>query len=292
MIRRDDRSTQLDRPRIRGPTVGGLLSVAWSLVTPARFVATPPKLRGLRVCEWLPDRASWRPPRADVYLPEGPGPYPTVLLIPGGAFLVGGRRMKAVRILATHLLAAGHAVVVGDYRTVARGGHFRAMRADVEELVRWTLGSAARLNLDLHRLTLCGISAGATLALLAADQFPVGTFRRLVSIFGVYDLALMQGPVAHGLRPLVFRSRPSPDALHGHSPIRGGALPVAPLTLLHGTDDRLVPFEQAELFLAQRREAGWDAQLIAYPGAPHGFFNDSRSPVCSRALRDLLDVII
>lgn len=263
----------------RGPGLVSVLANLRRLFAPARFESAVPNLPAQRFRE----RGGRR--RADVYLPAGDGPHPTVILVHGGGWVIGHRRMKPMRYLATELVRAGYGVVVGDYRTVLRGGRIGTMVDDVVAKIAW---AQARPEVDPARLHIVGLSAGGTLSLLAAARYPAGTFRRVVSVFGAYDLHdLERGPLTRLLRPLVVGSR---DRLAGWSPFHG-ALPGAPLTMLHGTHDDLVPMAQAEAFHARCLAAGHDIEFVRYDGAGHGFFNDVDDPFCARGVQDLLRVL-
>jgi dipeptidyl aminopeptidase/acylaminoacyl peptidase len=47
----------------------------------------------------------------------------------------------------------------------------------------------------------------------------------------------------------------------------------APILLLHGTKDALVPMAQSELLLEKYQKAGAPAELVKIPDAPHAFWN-------------------
>ena len=47
----------------------------------------------------------------------------------------------------------------------------------------------------------------------------------------------------------------------------------APLLLLHGDGDKLVPLKQSEILLAKYKEAGAPAELFTFKGSGHGFWN-------------------
>ena len=46
---------------------------------------------------------------------------------------------------------------------------------------------------------------------------------------------------------------------------------TAPTLIIHGDADKLVPIQQAEIFLAKLREVGVPCQLVVKPGASHGW---------------------
>src|SRR5262249_21940889 len=66
---------------------------------------------------------------------------------------------------------------------------------------------------------------------------------------------------------------------------------AAPIMLLHGTKDVVVPLEQAEHFVRKMRDAGGNVILRTFEGAPHDFDegNDANARLGTVAARDFLD---
>ncbi len=224
------------------------------------------------------------PPLGDLYLPARP-PSASVVLVHGGAFVIGSRAMKPMRYLASQLVAAGVAVFAIDYRLVFRGGRVDEGVADVLAALSFFRARAPGLGLDPARISLVGLSAGATLAMLAAAQTEL---HRLVSVFGLYELDHLRGPLATLIPRLVFGSGDR-AVWHARSP-RGATQPSAPTLLLHGTADGLVPVEQARRLAAHREQLGLPTKLVIIEGAPHGFFN-SASPACDQGAREIVDFL-
>ncbi|HEX6287298.1 MAG TPA: dienelactone hydrolase family protein [Acidimicrobiia bacterium] len=52
----------------------------------------------------------------------------------------------------------------------------------------------------------------------------------------------------------------------------------APIRILHGSEDDWTPIDQCQEFIARMSSSGADAELIAYPGAHHGFDNETLPP--------------
>jgi len=223
-------------------------------------------------------------PLADVYMPGTNATGASVVLVHGGAFVIGSRRMKPMRFLASRLVAAGIAVCSIDYRLVFRGGRLDEAVDDVLSALAFFRGRAPRLGLDPSRTSLVGLSAGATLSMLAASRAQPDGIHRVVSVFGLYELDHLRGPLATIIPRLVFRTS-ARDAWYARSP-RGAPQPTVPTLLLHGTADGLVPVEQARRLAVHREELGLPTKLVIIDGAPHGFFN-SASPACEEGVREI-----
>jgi acetyl esterase/lipase len=203
-------------------------------------------------------------PLADIYVPAQANGA-SVVLVHGGGFVIGSRRMKPMRYLTAKLIEAGVAVCAIDYRMIFRGGRIDEATTDVRDAFAFWSQRSQSLGLDPARISLVGLSAGATLSLLAAPQLdPAG----VVACFGLYDGAHLTGP-GELLPRLLFRSA---DRAAWRLP-RSAPQPAAPTLLLHGTDDGLVPVDQAHQLAAHRMALGLPTKLVVYDGAPHGFFN-------------------
>lgn len=206
-------------------------------------------------------------PLADLYVPATPNGT-SVVLVHGGAFVLGSRRMKPMRYLIAKLVAADIAVCAIDYRMIFRGGRLDEATADVVDAFDFWSARVVHYGLAADRISLVGLSAGATLSLLAAAQR--NSVRSVVSAFGLYDATHLRGP-AELLPRLLLRSADRTDwsarlPRHAHQT-------SAPTLLLHGTRDDLVPVDQARDLAAHRHSLGLPTRLVIYEGAPHGFFN-------------------
>ncbi|MEO8628190.1 MAG: alpha/beta hydrolase, partial [Betaproteobacteria bacterium] len=105
---------------------------------------------------------------ADIYRPDGAGPFPGVLMVHGGGWHEGKR--KHMGRFSKMLARRGYVVVNIDYR-LAPQFHFPAQIEDLREAVRWMRANAVSLKLDPMRIGAWGYSAGAHLvALLGTDN--------------------------------------------------------------------------------------------------------------------------
>ncbi|WP_052462543.1 alpha/beta hydrolase [Nigerium massiliense] len=243
----------------------------------------------------------------DVYLPEGPGPHPTVIFVHGGAWAFGSRRMPVdapggYGDLRRTLLGRGFAVASVDYRFLDRA-LFPAQLHDVKAAIRYLRANAVRLDLDPKRFVAMGDSAGGHLAEMAGYARAVpelegsvgvpgdSSVAAVVSYFGVSDLAdIIQDRrrARCGVRP----SRKTYEArLLGVDPSTPQGRPVAlaaspityvsasspPTLLLHGTRDCIVPLAQSQRLQEALEKAGVDTQLELIPigHADRRFYTDA-----------------
>jgi acetyl esterase/lipase len=102
----------------------------------------------------------------DLYVPEGDGPCPLVILVHGGGFQFGDKQMPLVQSMFA-LRDAGYAVATVNYR-LSGEATFPAAVADVKAAVRYLRANAAQYGLDADRFAVWGESAGAYLAVMTA----------------------------------------------------------------------------------------------------------------------------
>ncbi|MEO6776930.1 MAG: alpha/beta hydrolase [Kofleriaceae bacterium] len=222
-------------------------------------------------------------PLADLYVPAHPSGA-SVVLVHGGGFVIGSRRMKPMRLLTAQLTATGIAVCALDYRMIFRGGGLAEALQDVRDGFGFWSEQAAGFGLDPRAISLVGLSAGATLALLAGAG--LDTVAGVVSCFGLYEIDHLRGPAT--LLPRLLFGTADRRAWAERSP-RFAPQTSAPTLLLHGSDDGLVPVEQAHRLDEHRRALGLATRLVIYDGAPHGFFNLAGHPAALAATREIVD---
>lgn len=134
--------------------------------------------------------------RADLFLPKDKKAFPVVVLVHGGAWLVGDNRCCGLYSSVGEFLASqGIGVVMPNYRlspTVQHPEHVR----DVARAVAWTQRCIGEYGGNPDQLYLVGHSAGGHLvSLLATDEsylkaegMPVERIKGVVSVSGVYRI--------------------------------------------------------------------------------------------------------
>jgi acetyl esterase/lipase len=266
------------RSRKRSLGLKAIGKALWSLATPDEFTSLKPSHEGELYRE---DNQSGIAPRADIYLPEVDH-APSVVLVHGGGFVIGSRKMKPVRFLASEFCRAGYAVCAIDYRMIFRGGGLEQALEDVLAALLWWEKQSQSYKLDTNRIHLCGISAGATLSCLAAAKPQTDFLQSLVCFFGLYDFSALRGPLAK----LFERTLVENAEWTEYAPMQQELAPL-PALLLHGDADTLVYCEQAQAFAELRQSQNLQTELKTYADQPHGFMNHV-TPGSKKALQDVL----
>lgn len=230
----------------------------------------------------------------DLWRPDGPGPHPVLVAVPGGAWLRGDKAVLGG--WGRYLAGQGIALFAIDYRRAVAGPVFPGNARDVRAALCFIAAKAGDLGLDGDRIAILGASAGAHLAALvalaggrapvkAAGDAQLPGLRALVGIYGVYDLfshwqADLAGNAGPGRdaasRMLGADPYDDPGLYADASPLRqvrrtGNALPVL---LAWGTHDTDVLPGQSEGMLTALRQAGFTVRGRPVLGGTHFWFSE------------------
>lgn len=246
----------------------------------------------------------FRPLRMDLLLPAAAsGPVPVVVWIHGGAWLFGSRLHGAVtEPVSRSLLVRGLAVALVEYRFSGEA-HFPACLHDVKAAVRWLRHLGASVGVDGEAIAVWGESAGGHLAALLAMN---GADERLDGTLGVTGCSSEVTAAVAWYPPTDFLGMnpdgtgwpdpASPEALLIGGPTRerrqdaAFASPVshvspgaAPILLVHGLDDDLIPPRQSVLLHEALLAVGATSELDWVEGAGHSLFGVEPDPIAERS---------
>jgi len=243
----------------------------------------------------------WRRPDLD----RG-GRAPVLLQVPGGAWMVGDKRGQA-HPLMSHLAELGWVCVAINYRLSPRStwpDHI----VDVKRAIAWTKEHIAEYGGDPNWIAITGGSAGGHLSSLAAltpndPRFQPGfeeadtRVQVAVPFYGVYDFTRSDNAMHPLMVPMVAKnvfkvSRTDiAEPLRVASPITHVSEDAPPFFVLHGTNDSLVPVEQARSFAARLAEVSRQPVVYAeLPYAQHAFeiFGSARAAHAAVAVEQFL----
>jgi acetyl esterase/lipase len=199
---------------------------------------------------------------------------------------------SSIRFFVPKLLDGGYTLFVVNHRNGPRF-HYPAALEDVQRAVRYLRYHAHDYGIDPSRIGALGYSSGAHLAALLGvldgagdplDPDPVnrGSARVQCVVTAALGSDLTQASNENvvsfmgQLLPHPTPIEPDPDpvalrAYHEASPISHVSSSSAPLLLLHGDADKIVPFRQAEIMESAMKTAGAEVRLIRLAGGSHGF---------------------
>lgn len=210
-------------------------------------------------------------PSATVLIPEGEGPFPAVVLVHGGGWVIGETAL--MQPLANLLTENGYLTVNTTYQLSLQAPGFPTAIENVACAVRF----AAAHPLSDGTVTIIGHSAGAhigaVVALTGSDyigQCPIpgsGVPDRFVGLAGPYDVNRL-GPI---MIPF-FGSRQTerPDDWDAGNPmLHTGDNPELRSLLLHGDVDQVVPSDFSKNFYEALLDAGGESEFVILDGADH-----------------------
>jgi acetyl esterase/lipase len=208
----------------------------------------------------------------DLYASKRVKDVPLIVWIHGGAFLFGSKEGFPVEPVPLHLLLEGYAVASINYR-LSPEALFPAQLVDCKAAVRWLRAHADEFGIDPNRIGVWGASAGGNLAALLGTTAEVRDFdvgenlgyssrvQAVCDFFGPTDFLQMD---VHRLPDGQIHNAPdspesklvggpiqdNPDKVRRANPITYVNKTAAPFLIVHGTLDRLVPFNQSQLLVA------------------------------------------
>jgi acetyl esterase/lipase len=236
----------------------------------------------------------------DIYLPEeGEGPFPVLIHIHGGGFMIGDKRDDHMDAYLT-AIKRGMAAVSVEYR-LSGEAVFPAAVLDVRNAIRFLREHAAEYSLDPEKLIAIGGSAGGNLAAMLGMNIPNGEFEGEASAdsfqtepfvalaidqFGPMNFKTMDDQArANGISKVEHDEPFSPESKYlgiavsdasdelvaKANPASYAGKKMCPMLVQHGTSDALVPCEQSLEFVeAVRQKAGEDkVTFVPIEGANH-----------------------
>ncbi len=228
---------------------------------------------------------------ADAYLPRGPGPFPGVLLVHGGAWMTGTRRQLAWE--GRQLARRGYAALAISYRLAPRH-KFPAQLEDCQAALQWMRENAELLKLDAHRIGGYGYSAGGHLVTLlgvmpedpqAARDSDEPEQAETLQRPDRKDTAPRLQVIVAGGAPCDFRAMPAqnralsywlggtrqqvPHLYRLASPAAFVSADDPPSFFFHGQRDWLVPLRSSQQMERQLQAAGVSTEFFLIEGASH-----------------------
>jgi len=214
--------------------------------------------------------------RMDASIPEAQTRAPGVIIVHGGAWVAGDRRVD-VQPLFKPLTDAGFAWFSINYRLATNVSQFGAAIDDVQQAIRFVKSHAAEFHVDPDRIALVGESAGGQLAAMAAlRSSPGASVKAVVALYAPTDLVGLLK--TSDFVPIQIRNsfQGTPwegfvlSALSRLSPIENVRPGMPPFLFIHGTADSLVPFAQSRDMCERMKKAGASCEVYPVEGGGHG----------------------
>ena len=230
---------------------------------------------------------------ARIYQPQGPGPFPTVLDLHGGAW---NRKDRLAEEPMDRALAASGLLVVAVDLTLAPEAPYPACVQDANYAVRWLKAKAATWNGDTSKIGIYGSSSGGHVAELLAmrprdpryNSIPLAaSLAAAPDVDATIAWVALRSPISNTFARYENAERRHNEAMvknnkvffspwqtiHESNPQeileRGEKVTLVPFLIMQGAlDDNVLPSVQ-EKFARTYRAAGGECDYRLFEGAVH-----------------------
>ncbi len=205
----------------------------------------------------------------DVFTPPGlTGPAPAILLIHGGAWMLGDRtQLKGYGFLFGR---EGYVCVAMQYRLSGQA-KWPAQMQDVQAALAWMHENHQKLGIDPNRIAMLGHSSGGHMALMAAGQNLVTGGPKTCGIISFYaPVELTKG--AEWLKEPIEKmlgKDAGADAYAKASPINLVKPGFPPTLILQSSTDDIVPRQQSLIMYEKMLAAGCPVELHMFDRIQH-----------------------
>jgi acetyl esterase len=226
---------------------------------------------------------------ARIYQPQGPGPFPTVLDLHGGAWR---RKDRLAEEPMDRAIAASGVLVVAVDLTLSEEAPYPASVQDANYGVRWLKSRAGEWNGDASKLGIYGSSSGGHVAQLLAmrpgdPRYNAIPLPAAPNVDTTVAYAATRSPISDTYARFQQAERTKRDAMIDNNRIyfnpwetihegnpqeileRREAVSLVPMLIMQGAlDDNVLPAVQ-EKFAATYRAAGGVCELTIFEGCEH-----------------------
>lgn len=228
--------------------------------------------------------------KVDIWYPnESASCYPLVLFAHGGGWISGFRNQPNNISWCKYLASKGFVSASIDYRFGFRND-LGDILSDYDDALKYLRKNAKELQIDPKRIILMGLSAGGHLSLLYSSYYSyMEDERRMDGICGVVayyapsDLTDLLSPESKSLfakyatvKTLKGRPDGKEEEYRYYSPIYWISQNMPPTLIVHGKDDKTVPFSSATKLVKELKEYDVKYELFVHTTGDHCFEMNSK----------------
>jgi acetyl esterase/lipase len=177
---------------------------------------------------------------------------PVFIFIHGGGYTEGGKYDAAD--FSTGLAKRGYAVLSIDYRLkkdpfINFPHTLNDAYEDICDVIQWINDNAVMYGMDASRIVIGGDSAGGHLAMNFVNQYISTDPSKIQSVLSIVDI-------------------------YGGDLTRSAESKLPPVLIIHGTIDKLVPYQKSVELAEQLKEQGVYHNLLTMEGVGHDYKNE------------------
>jgi len=229
-------------------------------------------------------------PTLEIYLPaKEKATGAAIVVCPGGGYAMLAYSHEGVKI-AEAFNKIGVAAFVLKYRlpndAIMKDKSTGPLQ-DAQMAIKTVRESAAKWNLDPHKIGIIGFSAGGSLAALTGSHFndakisnTNNTSLRPDFMVLMYPVISMTDSLAHGgSRNNLIGATPTQAQIRYFSNEQNVSKDTPPTMLVHAEDDQVVNVKNSLYFYNALFKNGVEAAMVIYPKGGHGFgLNNKTTP--------------
>lgn len=233
-----------------------------------------PAIGGVPVYQWTYPSGSLKV-KGLLFLPVSKEPLPLVLFNHDGHSGIS----KEHKMASARLAKQGYAVFAPSYRGEdGSQGIVEVAAGEVQDVLNAVPLLAQVKGIDAERLAFVGASHGALISVLAAAGNP--QVDAVVEAYGVMDIYTwydyLSGLGKIGKDEITLRAygngpKTDPAKFQARYALARAPKINAPVLILQGAKDELVPPDQARVFKAELEKHGKSVKMKIYPNCLHGF---------------------
>lgn len=234
------------------------------------------------------------------------GGSPVILYVHGGSWIYGSSQIpELMEPLLNIFRNEGYTIISVNYRLTTNEIDFYKQVSDVKDAIRWVYKNKDAYDFNTNEIGIVGASAGAQLSLLAAytgnDYFKddraldnySSKVKWVVDLFGPTQLSSLNMSIATGQLETAVKNREKSlrgkqsleDYMKEYSPINYVKPDLPPTLIIHGTDDKMVPYKDSLELYEKSKNDGNNVELFAIDNAGHDFSNIDKKQILDMGVK-------
>ncbi|MGL4849966.1 MAG: alpha/beta hydrolase fold domain-containing protein [Clostridium sp.] len=231
---------------------------------------------------------------------------PVILYVHGGSWIYGNASIPTfMEPILDIFRNEGFTIISVNYTKDTKEIDFETQVSDVKDAIRWVNKNAKEYGFNKNETGIIGASAGAQLSLMAAytDNNMFNSYEPLkdysskvkwvVDLFGPTDLKGLNMNIAKGdLKKAIDKREQNLNGrnnineyMEEYSPINYVKKGMPSTLIIHGEEDKMVPFKDSEELYKKLEESGNNAKLLNLQNCGHDLRNIDKEQMMELSIK-------